>query len=297
MRYFLYAIVPLLVLLTAITLSCLIGYFVALGIGDRFPLEKIISKTTQLLLVLSIFPAMAIMKINKEQLGFSGKTLFFKQLLQGFCLGFVTLIPVFIVLYVLEINVFDETQSWTLALLAKKILIALLLALIISLIEEPLFRGILISGLKRKLPVMAAVLISSVYYAALHFLNSSIEIPFQNLNIFSGFYLLRDAFANLLNPDILSAFFALLMVGIFLGFLRTHVKASLGLCIGCHTCWVWQIKMSKSLFNTDFNADHIYLVSHYDGVIGPLVTGWLMLAIFAFWLYRRNYLIDNAKSS
>jgi len=91
----------------------------------------------------------------------------------------------------------------------------------------------------------------------------------------------------LLNPNILSAFFALLMVGIFLAVLRTQVKASLGLCIGCHTCWVWQIKMSKSLFNTDFSSEYLYLVSSYDGVIGPLVTGWLLLAITGYFVYQR----------
>lgn len=294
MRYFIYSIVPLLILLTAITLACIIGYFVLLGIGDQFPFDKVISKATQLFLVLSIFPTMAIMGINKEQLGFAGRSLFLKQLLHGFCLGFVTLIPVFIVLYMLEINVLDETQIWTLRLVAKKMLIAISLALIISLIEEPIFRGILITGLNKKLPVMAAVLISSFYYAGLHFLDSSIEIPYQDVKLSSGFILLQDAFANLLNPNILSAFFALLMVGIFLGLLRTQIKSSLGLCIGCHTCWVWQIKMSKSLFNTDFNSEYVYLVSSYDGVIGPLVTVWLMLAVCGFWLYRKRSLTDRA---
>ena len=165
--------------------------------------------------------------------------------------------------------------------------ISLLLALIISLIEEPLFRGILLIGLNKKVPVMAAILISSTYYAALHFLSSKTDIPVQDLNVFSGFTLLGEAVSNLLNPNILSAFFALLMVGVFLAVLRTQVKASLGLCIGCHTCWVWQIKMSKKLFNTDFSSEYLYLVSSYDGVIGPLVTGWLMLAIAGYFAYQR----------
>ena len=84
------------------------------------------------------------------------------------------------------------------------------------------------------------------------------------------------------------------MVGIFLGVLRTQVKVSLGLCIGCHTCWVWQIKMSKQLFNTDFSSEYLYLVSSYDGVIGPLVTGWLMLAIAGYFVYQQ---INKAKFS
>jgi hypothetical protein len=45
--------------------------------------------------------------------------------------------------------------------------------------------------------------------------------------------------------------------------------------------------MNKKLFNTDFSSDYAYLVSSYDGVIGPLVTVWLMLAIAAYLIYRR----------
>jgi hypothetical protein len=287
MRYLFYTIVPLLVLLSAISLACIVGYFMVQGIGDFVPFRQIITRSTQLFLVLSIFPAMVYLKIKKEELGFAPRSVFFKQLLQGFWLGFMTLMPVFIVLYTLRINVIDETHTWTVELLARDMSISLLLALIISLIEEPLFRGILLAGLNKKLPVMVAILISSTYYAALHFLSSKTDIPVQDISLFSGFKLLGEAVGNLLNPEILSAFFALLMVGIFLGVLRTQVKASLGLCIGCHACWVWQIKMSKKLFNTDFSSEYLYLVNSYDGVIGPLVTGWLMLAIVGYFGYER----------
>jgi len=283
----LYALVPLLVLLASISLACIVGYFIVQGIGDFVPFRKIISKSTQLFLILSIFPAMAYLKINKEELGFASRSVFLKQLLQGFGLGFMTLMPVFIAQYVLKINVIDITHIWTAGLVARNMAISLLLALIISLIEEPLFRGILLVGLGKKLPVSAAILISSIYYAALHFLSPKTDIPVQELNLFSGFKLLGEAVTSLFNPNILSAFFALLLVGIFLGVLRTQMKSSLGLCIGCHTCWVWQIKMSKQIFNTNFYSDYLYLINSYDGVIGPLVTGWLVLAIAGYFVYQR----------
>lgn len=295
MRYLFYTLVPLLVLLAAISLACVTAYFVVQGFGEFAPFRKIITKSTQLFLVLSIFPAMACLKINREALGFAPRAVFLKQVLQGFGLGFMTLMPVFIALFVLNVNVIDETRIWSAGWVAGNMAISLLLALIISLIEEPLFRGILLAGLGKKLPVAAAILISSIYYAALHFLSTKTDIPAQELNLFSGFTLLAEAVGNLFNPRILSAFFALVMVGVFLGLLRTRVKSSLGLCIGCHTCWVWQIKMSKQLFNTDFNADYLYLVSSYDGVIGPLVTGWLMLAIAGYFIYRQFNKVTRKK--
>ncbi len=287
MRYLFYTVVPLLILLAALSLACVVSYFIVLGIGDAISFRQLINRSAQLFLVLSIFPAMAYLKISKAELGFAQRPVFLKQLLQGFGLGFITLIPVFIVLYVLKINVLDETQVWTIGLLAKNMTINLLIALLISLIEEPLFRGIMLASLNKKLPVMAAILISSIYYAGLHFFSSNTDIPVQDITLFSGFKLLGEAFAHLMNPAILSAFFALLMVGIFLGVLRTQVKASLGLCIGCHTCWVWQIKMSKKLFDTDYSSPYHSLVSNYDGVVGPLVAGWLMLAIAVYFVYQQ----------
>jgi hypothetical protein len=88
-----------------------------------------------------------------------------------------------------------------------------------------------------------------------------------------------DGIGNVLNPEIISALLALVMVGIFLAFIRINYPASLGVCIGCHTGWVWLIKMNKSFFNTDVTADYAFLVSPYDGVIGYLVAGWLAVIL------------------
>lgn len=286
-RHIFIGFIPLIVLLAAASLACFTAYWFMMAFEDSFPLRKVISKTTQLFLVLSIFPLTAWLKLNRKELGFVAKEQFFKQLIQGFALGLLTLLPVFLIEYLLGIHSIDPTKHWTFVFTIKKISLSLLLALLISLIEEPLFRGLLLSGLRKKLPILIAVLISSIYYAALHFLNSHSEVPFQQMSPFSGFELLGEAFSNLLNPDIRSAFLALLMVGIFLSLLRTWLNASLVLCMGCHTAWVWQIKMSKSLFDLNDQSDYLYLVSPYDGVIGPLVTVWLMCAVLVLIFYGK----------
>lgn len=287
MKRIYYALVPLLVLLAATFLACILAYFLV-SWDSSLSFRAIIKRSTQVFLLLSIFPFMRYLQLNKHDLGFSGMPVFFKQIGQGFGLGFVTLIPVFITLYLLGVDLIDKSQPWALVWLSKKLVIELLLALLISLFEEPVFRGILLTGLSKKLSVRAAILISAFYYASLHFLDSKTQIPAQELNFFSGFILLGEAFSHLLNPNILSAFFALFAVGVFLGLLRTQVNASLGLCIGCHACWVWQIKLSKTLFNTNPNSDYLYLVSRYDGVIGPMVTSWLILVMLGYFWYRRS---------
>lgn len=285
LRYFIYAITPLLVLLTALILSCTLGYFIVLGIGDAIPFRQILTRSTQLFLVLSIFPIMAYLKVNKEELGFAPIGVLSKQLLQGFGLGFIVLIPVLVVLYVLKVTVY-KGQFWTVGLMINAMTMNLLVALLISVIEETLFRGIVLVGLKRKLPVIAAIILTSTYYAGLHFLSIKTNLAVQDITITSGFLMLGEAVGNLFRLASVPAFFALLMVGIFLGVLRTQKKISLGLCIGCHTSWVWLIKMNKKLFNTDFSAQYHYLVSSYDGIIGPLVGGWIMIVIVAYFAYQ-----------
>jgi len=293
-RYIAYSLAPLLILLAIVSTACLLGYPVTLVLGDPSILRKIIHRLTQIFLVLSIFPAMAYLKLKKEDLGFTAKSVFLKQLQQGFGIGLVTLMPIFIILYVLGVNVADTSQPWTVGFMAEKMIMSLLLALLIGVVEESVFRGMLLAGLKKNMPVFAAILISSAYFAALHFLDSKTEIPRQQLNVFSGFILLGEAIENVLNPKNASAFFSLLMVGAFLAVLRTQIKESLGLCIGCHAGWVWQIKVSGSLFNTDYSSEYLYLVSSYNYVVGPLVTGWLFLAVAGYFVYQQ---INKKKSA
>ncbi|MGR9116447.1 MAG: CPBP family glutamic-type intramembrane protease [Gammaproteobacteria bacterium] len=282
MKYILYALTPLAVLIGAAALACVAGYLLLLVFGDLFPLDKVISKIAKLFLVLSIFPVMYFLRLNKRDLGFAESSVFIKQLGWGIGIGLLTLMPVLAVLYGLGVNVIDESKSWTVIWLFKKLTISLLLALLISLAEEPVFRGALFAGLKNKMPVIGAIIISSIYYAMLHFLDSHSRFSYGEMTFFSGFILLGEALLNVFNAENLPAFSALLMVGVFLAVLRTRINESLGLCIGCHTAWVWQIKMNKSLFNIDRDSDYFYLVSTYDGVIGPLVTAWMLLLVAGF---------------
>lgn len=289
MKFIFYALTPLAVLIGAAASACVISYWLLLVIGDVFPLDKVISKVAKLFLVLSILPVMYFLKLNKRDLGFAERPVFIKQLLQGLGLGLLTLLPVLFVLHGLGVNVVDASQPWTIVWLLKKLAISLLVALLISFAEEPIFRGALLVGLKTKIPVIGAILISSFYYALLHFLDSDSRISYDEMTFFSGFTLLGEALSNVVNVDHIPAFSALLMVGVFLAVLRTRIKESLGLCIGCHTAWVWQIKMNKSLFNIDSNSDYLFLVSSYDGVIGPLVTGWMLLVLGGLQIYRQFY--------
>ncbi len=288
MKWIGYAVLPLLVLVLLASVSCVAGYLILLAAGDVVELRTLISKGTQVFLVLSIFPLRKWLQLQWSELGFAPLGPFIRQLGQGLLLGIATLLPILLILYGLDVHIIDAGREWTVAKAAKKVTVALLLAMLISLVEEPLFRGILLAGYRRKMAVAWAIFLSSLYYAALHFLKSKTDIPYQELTVGSGFSLLSEAFANWFKPEILSALLALWVVGVFLAVIRTQFDTSLGVCIGCHAGWVWQIKVSKEFLDTNQQSDYLCLVSSYDGVVGPLVTVWLAAAIAFYFVWKNR---------
>ncbi|MDP3334257.1 MAG: CPBP family intramembrane metalloprotease [Methylococcaceae bacterium] len=288
MKIVFYALVPLLVLLAITFNACILGYLIAWSFDDPSLLRKLIIRITQISLLLSIYPVMRKLKLTKVDLGLAERKVFIKQLLHGLGLGVLTLLPIFIVLYVFKVNVFDDSQPWSVGLVLKKVTIALLLASLIGVVEELVFRGMLLAGLKRNMPIIVAVLLSATYYAALHFLDSKSSVNAETFSLLSAFHLLAGAFINVFDSENTAAFFALLMVGILLAVIRTELKQSLAVCIGCHASWVWQIKMSKSLFNTNPNAEYLTIFEgHSGGVLGPLATYWLAILLLGYFAYKK----------
>lgn len=282
------SLLPLMILITIIAVACLISYGLISFAGDIWPYEKLISKTTQVLLILSIFPIKKVLNLSWSQIGFAPGKLFAKQLGQGLCLSIATLLPILLVLYFLDVHVWDTGREWTVGKIFGKLALGLFLALLIAVSEEILFRGLLFTALRKYSALIGAIIISSFYYASLHFLKSKTIIPFADITLISTFQLMGEAFSNWFNPAIISAWLALFVVGLFLALLRSQSRQSIGLSIGCHCGWVWQIKASKDLCNVNEHSDYLYLVSSYDGVVGPLVAFWLALAVLGFYSVKRR---------
>ena len=279
--------IPMLILGVITSSACFMAYLIALSFHDPSILRKLIIRLSQLFLILSIFPVARYLGLTKAMLGYAPFTKMLKQFFQGICLSLLVLLPAFFVLYMLGVHAIDMTKDWSVAWALKKMGIAFGLAILIGVVEESVFRGMLYSSLKKYLPVFSAVLITAVYYAGLHFLDSKAPVSEETLNLKGSFGLLVQAYSNVFALQDVSAFFALLVVGIFLGVLRSHGEMNLALCIGCHTGWVWQIRMCKSMFTVHATTPYSFLVSHYDGVIGWFVAGWLLMLLFIYWSWRQ----------
>ena len=279
--------IPMVILGMITSSACVAGYLIALSFNDPTILRKLMIRLSQILLLLSIFPISRYLGLTKEMLGFASFRIMLKQFFQGIRLSLLVLLPVFIALYLLGVHSFDMSKEWTITWILKKTSIALGLAMLIGIVEELVFRGLLYSSLKKYTPAFIAVLISAVYYAGLHFLDSKAPVSQETLSFIGSFGLLAQAYGNVFAMQDISAFVALLAVGIFLGVLRFRGEMNLALCIGCHTGWVWQIRMSKSMFAVHTTTPYSFLVSHYDGVIGWLIAAWLLALLLMYWCWQK----------
>jgi membrane protease YdiL (CAAX protease family) len=291
LRSLFYAFVPMLILLAITSIACLLSYVIALSFNDATILRKLMIRLSQIMLLLSIFPISKWLHLNTKILGYAPFKLMFKQFWYGFGLSLLILLPVFVTLNLLGVHSFDMTKAWTISWMLKKIGVAFGLALLIGIVEESVFRGLLLTSLRKYLAGVLAVLISAIYYASLHFLDSKSLISEEKLSLSNSFELLGKAYHNVLAMQEPTAFLALFAVGLFLGALRLRGNINLAMCIGCHTGWVFQIRMSKSTSITDFHSPYSFLVSHYDGVIGLLVAGWLLIVlVISLLLSNKQYL-------
>ena len=281
------SLIPFLMLLIFSTIACFIGYAIFILLDGAAELSRIISRVTQVMLILSIYPLMCWLDISISDMGFVPVKIFLKQMIGGMALGLATLLPVLLLNHALGITVIDAHNVWTLDKLLVSLLVAFLLALMISLLEEPMFRGILISAYVKRIGITATIFVSSLYYALLHFIKTKTSITIEEAEFSDSFRLLLEAFVNLLNPDNFGALWALLMVGFFLAVMRTRLQLGLAWCIGCHAAWVWQIKMAHKITTVDQNSDLLFLVSPYDGVIGPMVAIWLTLVLCVYLAYEQ----------
>lgn len=164
---------------------------------------------------------------------------------------------------------------------------ALLPAVGASLIEEWLFRALLLGLWLRVAPPWQACAGTAAVYAFVHFLDPPRGVEMNDPRaIGAGFEMLGLILRNFLNPQFIAAeFLTLFTVGLALGWARLKT-ASLWLPIGMHAGWILSFK-GFNLLHTP-TPDHLLRpwflgASLKDGLL-PLVTlaiTWLVLSRIA----------------
>ncbi len=268
-------------------LGCLLAYPIYILSGANF--ERILSRTILILAVLLFYPTCQILKINDvTSLGFKAQGLP-SIAIRSWLLGVAMLIPISVFFISCEFRLWEPAAQSIFEPLAM-IASAILSACIIGLIEETLFRGLLQSQLSTAMNSFWTVIIVSVIYSSVHFLQAPELDASQTIQWHSGFTLLASAFANFNNvSSFLDAWIALFLAGVFLSLVRLRTNNILW-CIGIHAGWVTHIKVFKGFTDRDDSAQCASLASDYDSFIGEFSAAWILLVLLAWAIlhYRKS---------
>lgn len=163
----------------------------------------------------------------------------------------------------------------------RKSLIAAILA---GIIEEWLFRGLLLGVWLRIAKPMSALLSVSFIFAVVHFLQPPADYPIANPSSpFAGFQLLEGILQHFLDPRFIAAELALLFVlGIVLGSNRLRT-GSLCVPIGLHAGFVFAFKSFNLLYNNaETSLRPLWIGESLRSGLLPLATLILAGAICRF---------------
>ena len=251
--------------------------------NDAYRFESWVTRSALLFLVLGLIPCIKFFDLNLRSIGHNQSFVkFLKKSAIGFVAGLTILAPVIAILIYLDIRVLANDAQITLTFLCK----ALAAGIIVALIEETLFRGLFFKLSENWHGGFIAVVISSFFYALLHFIKPVEHIDQALLSFSSGFEVIINAFKGTAFMSV-DDFFALFAVGVLLALVRLKTQ-TLAACIGLHASWVFLIKFTKELTDGTNSPNWAYLTGEYDGIVGWLSFFWIALlsCVYLFYIIK-----------
>jgi len=197
-----------------------------------------------------------------------------KRLFGGLLLGFVSLAVVAGI--VLVAGGRAPVGGAAAGKIIETILNAAATAAVVAILEEVLFRGGVFGGLRRMFYWPLALLLSSLIYALVHFLQRADLAGPVAWN--SGLVLLPRMLAGFVDfHALVPGFFSLTLAGVLLG-LAYQRTGNLYFSIGLHAGWIFWLKF----FGT-FTADVPRTAVWFWGT-GKMIDGWLAFFVLALTL-------------
>jgi membrane protease YdiL (CAAX protease family) len=167
------------------------------------------------------------------------------------------------------------------ALIAKR----LLSGVAVGLIEETALRGVMFAGIQRESGTLMAIALTSIIFAATHFLGVA-HIPPDAVTPWSGVTVLHGTLRAFEDPlGNADAFLCLTAVGVVLAIVRS-ITGNTAASMGLHAGWVWVMLVVHGLSRPNIASPLSFLLSHHDGFTGWLVLAW---AVVLGWGLARFY--------
>jgi membrane protease YdiL (CAAX protease family) len=168
--------------------------------------------------------------------------------------------------------------------IARRVLLALVAALLAPPLEETIFRGFLQRELVERLGWRAGWVLAAVIFMLAHFMKIPVELDQQPVHLWSGATALGAAFANfghdLSQPENLGKAVNLFLIGLILGgiFLRS---GTLWLNAGLHSGWIFGLLLFTGLTRP---MDPPY-VSYFSHDILSSLSTTVVLVLLGLWLW------------
>ena len=281
-------------LLAAIAGSLLLAAIVAWpawqlaqAIEAHWAFHRVVSRLWQLLLLAGLLLAVRRLGLrSRADWGYGlPRAAFLRQFATGLAIGLATLLPIAVAIVTLGIRVLRP--EFRAALVVEGIAAGLAAGLVASLLEETFFRGLMHGAVARESGFAAALVSTTLLYAAIHFLGRA-AIPADELGWGSGFTLLAGSLARFGSlGTVADSFIALLLVGALLALVRERTGA-IAAGLGLHMGWVTVIKATAVTTRADPASDWAFLVGATDGFTGWLVAAWAALLLAAGWRRLRG---------
>ncbi len=198
--------------------------------------------TTRCVLILLVIGGLTLFRRgalgNHVHLGLLRTPGWSKGLVAGFIFGVVSMLLVFAHGLAAGAHLLpDSLQGDHIA----GLLTFLVSGLLVAVIEEVLFRGVLYGSLRAVGGVWLAALVSSLIFSAVHFATPVPAVGIAHAHWYSGLALIPDLFRRVHATHYYFPFcISLFMMGIVLCFLYERTR-SLYVAIGLHAGWIWAL--------------------------------------------------------
>jgi uncharacterized protein len=289
MRAFLLFFGLIVVALAVMAVAAYPAWLAVTPVMEGVPFHRVANRLGMLALLVGFLLLARRMRLaDRASLGYGvARPAFFRQAGLGFALGALLMAPVVAMLFALDLRLIPEGEAAGAASIAQSALKGLLTGITVAFIEETFFRGAMFTAIEREAGARAAILLTSVVYAAVHFVGRN-RIPAAEVEWASGFEHVAGTLRAFAEPaSIVDAFLCLTGVGIVLGAARV-TTGNIAACVGLHAAWVWIITMVREMTAPAEGSPLAFLVSRYDGFIGWLVLAWtVVIGVVVLRILRR----------
>ena len=250
------------------SLQSLAAVFPALEELADNPFRRFLHRSLLILAAVGLWPLLRASGLDSwRDLGFSGPIHRAGRLLAGFGLGFAMLAVV--ALAAVSAGARGLNTDLSLARLGGRLLGAGVTAVVVSVLEEILFRGALFGILRKSCRWQAALVWSSAIYAMLHFFSRP-DTP-SEITWTSGLTLLPAMLRGFIDLEsLVPGVFSLMLVGALLA-LAYQRTGNLYFSIGLHAGWIFWLRFYAVI--TQPAAD---IPIRLWGT-GRLIDGWMVL--------------------